>query len=46
MRKGMTFEDLVQENRQQILQDQSLLEKIEQTIESRMHQSLKHTTEK
>lgn len=46
MRKGMSFEELVQQNRQQIMQDRSLIEKIEVNIENRMHQSLKRANEK
>lgn len=46
MRKGMSFEDLVQQNRQQIMQDRTLLEKIERNIETRMHQSLKSASQK
>ncbi|MEC5422589.1 FbpB family small basic protein [Virgibacillus sp. C22-A2] len=37
----MTFDDLVQENRQQIMKDHLLMEKIEQNLEMKMHQSLK-----
>ncbi|WP_342772440.1 FbpB family small basic protein [Oceanobacillus arenosus] len=41
MKKKTTFAELVQENRRQILQDRLLLDKIEQNLEMRMHQSLK-----
>ncbi|TQS74328.1 FbpB family small basic protein [Ornithinibacillus gellani] len=37
----MTFEELVQANRQQILRDKERMERIELMIEERMHQSLK-----
>ncbi|WP_461179536.1 FbpB family small basic protein [Virgibacillus ainsalahensis] len=37
----MSFDELVRENRQQILEDHSLLEKIEQNLETKMHQSVK-----
>ncbi|MFD1848911.1 FbpB family small basic protein [Oceanobacillus bengalensis] len=41
MKKKMTFEELVQENRRQILEDSFLLDKIEENIEKKMHQTLK-----
>ncbi|AXI09200.1 FbpB family small basic protein [Oceanobacillus sp. 143] len=41
LKKKVTFEELVQENRRQILEDRRLLDKIEQELEMRMHQSLK-----
>ncbi|WP_338062642.1 FbpB family small basic protein [Virgibacillus halotolerans] len=41
LKKRLTFDELVSENRQQILKDQLLLEKIEQSLEMRMHQSVK-----
>ncbi|MFD1037882.1 FbpB family small basic protein [Virgibacillus byunsanensis] len=42
----MSFEELVQENRKQILEDKVLLERIEQDMESRMHQSFKNVSGK
>nr|WP_269635342.1 FbpB family small basic protein [Oceanobacillus manasiensis] len=36
----MSFEQLVQENKKQILQDSSLLERIERDIEMKMNQTL------
>ncbi|RKQ13162.1 FbpB family small basic protein [Oceanobacillus bengalensis] len=41
LKKKMTFEELVQENRRQILEDSFLLDKIEENIEKKMHQTLK-----
>ncbi|WP_139223963.1 FbpB family small basic protein [Lentibacillus halodurans] len=40
LKKRLSFDELVQENRKQILQDESLLERIEQNLETKMHQSL------
>lgn len=40
LKKRLSFDELVQENRKQILQDESVLEKIEQNIETKMHNSL------
>lgn len=45
MRKGMSFEELVQQNREQIMQDHSMLEQIEENIVSRIHQSVKNIHE-
>ncbi|PAV29384.1 FbpB family small basic protein [Virgibacillus profundi] len=46
LKKKLTFEELVQENRQQILKDHLLMEKIELNLESRMHQSVRKIEEK
>ncbi|WP_280687327.1 FbpB family small basic protein [Lentibacillus salicampi] len=40
LKKKFTFDELVQENRRQILQDDSFLERFEQNMERKMHQSL------
>jgi len=40
LKKRLTFEELVQENRRQILNDAVLMEKIEENIERRKYQSL------
>ncbi|WP_342772642.1 FbpB family small basic protein [Oceanobacillus piezotolerans] len=41
MKKKMSFEELVQENRKQILEDRALLDKIEQNLEMKMNSSVK-----
>ncbi|MFD2760310.1 FbpB family small basic protein [Lentibacillus juripiscarius] len=41
LKKRSSFEELVQENREQILQNETLMEKIEQKMETKMRQSLK-----
>ncbi|WP_255259806.1 FbpB family small basic protein [Lentibacillus sp. CBA3610] len=40
LKKRLSFDELVQENRKEILQDESVLERIEQNMETKMHQSL------
>ncbi|WP_084157538.1 FbpB family small basic protein [Oceanobacillus manasiensis] len=40
LKKKISFEQLVQENKKQILQDSSLLERIERDIEMKMNQTL------
>lgn len=40
LKKRLSFDELVQENRKQIWQDESFLEKFEQNMENKMHQSL------
>ncbi|MFC2946901.1 FbpB family small basic protein [Virgibacillus sediminis] len=35
----MSFEELVQENRQQILNDRLLMDKLEEEVDNRMHLS-------
>ncbi|WP_250889635.1 MULTISPECIES: FbpB family small basic protein [Bacillaceae] len=42
----MTFDELVSQNREQILQDQVLMEKIEQNLEMKRNQFLKRKNEK
>ncbi|OZU90218.1 FbpB family small basic protein [Virgibacillus indicus] len=46
LKKKITFEELVQENRQQILKDKLLMEQIEQNLESRMHQTVRKLDQK
>nr|WP_177183374.1 FbpB family small basic protein [Lentibacillus persicus] len=46
LKKRLSFDELVQENRKQILQDESVLEKIEQNIETKMHNSLGNKSSK
>ncbi|MGP4065319.1 FbpB family small basic protein [Oceanobacillus sp. M65] len=41
MKKKVSFEQLVQDNKKQIMQDASLLERIERNLEMKMNQSLK-----
>lgn len=41
LKKRLAFDDLVRENRQQILKDQLLMEKIEKNLEKKIHQSVK-----
>ncbi|MBY7143568.1 FbpB family small basic protein [Virgibacillus sp. NKC19-3] len=41
LKKRLAFDELVRENRQQILKDHLLMEKIEKNLEKRMHQSVK-----
>ncbi|MFD1360470.1 FbpB family small basic protein [Lentibacillus salinarum] len=40
LKKRLSFDELVRENRNQILQDASLLDRIEQNVETKMHESL------
>jgi hypothetical protein len=46
LKRKVSFDELVRENRQQILRDRLLMEKIEQNMEMKMHQSLQQTNEK
>ncbi|HLS09981.1 FbpB family small basic protein [Lentibacillus sp.] len=39
LKKRLSFDELVQENRKQILQDESFLERFEQNMENKMHRS-------
>ncbi|RYG71420.1 FbpB family small basic protein [Lentibacillus lipolyticus] len=41
LKKRSSFEELVQKNREQILQNETLMERIEQNMETKMRQSLK-----
>ncbi|UJL48024.1 FbpB family small basic protein [Virgibacillus sp. NKC19-16] len=41
LKKRLAFDELVRENRQQILKDHLLMEKIEENLEKKMHQSVK-----
>ncbi|MFD0951389.1 FbpB family small basic protein [Virgibacillus natechei] len=41
LKKRLAFDELVQENRQQIMKDHLQMEKIEENIEKKMHQSVK-----
>ncbi|WP_259343635.1 FbpB family small basic protein [Oceanobacillus picturae] len=40
MKKKISFEQLVQDNKKQIMQDASLLERIERDLEMKMNQTL------
>ncbi|HLR63068.1 MAG TPA: FbpB family small basic protein [Lentibacillus sp.] len=40
LKKRLSFDELVQENRRQILQDETFLERFEQNMEKKMQQSL------
>ncbi|GGJ84896.1 hypothetical protein GCM10007063_04300 [Lentibacillus kapialis] len=40
LKKRLSFDELVQENRRQILQDESFLERFEQKMEKKMQHSL------
>ncbi|WP_139177908.1 FbpB family small basic protein [Oceanobacillus limi] len=40
LKKRVSFDDLVQANRQQILEDKAIMEKIEKNIENKYYQSL------
>ncbi|WP_308418995.1 FbpB family small basic protein [Virgibacillus oceani] len=44
LKRRLSFDELVRENRKQILQDQTLLDKIEQNLESKRNQTLKKTS--
>ncbi|MBT2215004.1 FbpB family small basic protein [Virgibacillus dakarensis] len=46
LKKKLTFDELVSQNREQILQDQVLMEKIEQNLEMKRNQFLKRKNEK
>ncbi|MFC3038850.1 FbpB family small basic protein [Virgibacillus xinjiangensis] len=39
MKKRLTFEELVKENRQQILNDRLLMDKLEEEVDKRIHLS-------
>ncbi|WP_099158848.1 FbpB family small basic protein [Virgibacillus ndiopensis] len=41
LKRRLSFDELVRENRKQILQDQTLLEKIEQNLEMKRNQTIK-----
>ncbi|TMN23941.1 FbpB family small basic protein [Lentibacillus cibarius] len=41
LKKRSSFEELVRKNREQILQNETFLEKIETNMETRMRESLK-----
>ncbi|HLR66239.1 FbpB family small basic protein [Virgibacillus alimentarius] len=41
LKKRFTFDELVNENKRQIMQDRSQIEEIEKSMEMRMHNSLK-----
>ncbi|WP_084268856.1 FbpB family small basic protein [Oceanobacillus damuensis] len=45
LKKKLSFDELVAENRKQILQDRRIIEKIENSIDSRMYESLKKANE-
>ncbi|RDW17744.1 FbpB family small basic protein [Oceanobacillus chungangensis] len=45
LKKKITFEELVEENRRQILEDRRLMDEIEQNLEMKMNQSLKKVNE-
>ncbi|WP_087971442.1 FbpB family small basic protein [Oceanobacillus rekensis] len=45
LKKKFNFEELVAENRKQILQDRILMEKIESNLDMRMNQTVKKTNE-
>ncbi|MUK90671.1 FbpB family small basic protein [Ornithinibacillus sp. L9] len=40
LKKRVSFDDLVKANRQQILEDRALLDRIEENIEKKYYQSL------
>ncbi|MFD2630591.1 FbpB family small basic protein [Oceanobacillus kapialis] len=40
LKKKLSFEQLVQDNKRQILQDSSLMERIEKDLETKMNQTL------
>ncbi|WP_257720702.1 FbpB family small basic protein [Lentibacillus amyloliquefaciens] len=40
MKRRLSFDELVQENRKEMLQDESVQERIEKNMEAKMHQSL------
>ncbi|WP_249869655.1 FbpB family small basic protein [Oceanobacillus saliphilus] len=45
LKKKMSFDELVAENRKQILQDRILMEKIENNMDMRMQKTIKKTNE-
>ncbi|MGY0691661.1 FbpB family small basic protein [Virgibacillus sp. FSP13] len=45
LKRRLSFEELVKENRKQIVQDQLLMEKIEQNIEMKRNKSVKRVNE-
>ncbi|MGJ9460494.1 FbpB family small basic protein [Oceanobacillus sp. CF4.6] len=45
LKKKLSFDELVAENRKQILQDRMLMEKIEHNLDMRMHQTVKKANE-
>jgi len=46
LKRRLTFDELVQENRHKILNDQSVLERIEKNIDNKKYQSLNNAKEK
>ncbi|MGM8365047.1 FbpB family small basic protein [Virgibacillus sp. W0181] len=45
LKKRITFDDLVAENRQNILENQIFMERIERTVEDKLHESYKNSTD-
>nr|WP_106497529.1 FbpB family small basic protein [Lentibacillus sp. Marseille-P4043] len=45
LKRRLSFEELVKENRKQIVQDQLLMDKIEQNIEIKRNESIKKANE-
>ncbi|GAA0444798.1 hypothetical protein GCM10008983_22800 [Lentibacillus halophilus] len=45
LKKNVSFEELVQENREQILQNEQLMEQIEKNMETKMRPSQKEDKE-
>ena len=45
LKKKFNFEELVAENKKQILQDRILMEKIENNLDTRMHRTVKKVNE-
>ncbi|WP_339227863.1 FbpB family small basic protein [Oceanobacillus sp. FSL K6-2867] len=45
LKKKQRFDELVAENRKQILEDRKLMEQIEDNLDMRMHQTVKRVNE-
>ncbi|WP_072887674.1 FbpB family small basic protein [Ornithinibacillus halophilus] len=45
LKKRVSYDELVQANRKQILEDKKLMEKIEENIERRIHENLQQNKE-
>ncbi|MBR3121478.1 FbpB family small basic protein [Oceanobacillus profundus] len=45
LKKKLRFDELVAENRRQILEDRKLMEQIENNLDMRMHQTVKKVNE-
>jgi len=43
LKKRLSFDELVQENRKQIMEDKRLLDRIERTLAIKRHQTPKYT---